>query len=73
MITNPNAIGAAYEADLHCIAHAEERFGAALYSREGATDNEGNLVSLLFSYSHEGSPEGDYCGDCGSEITAPHS
>jgi len=39
-------IGYSYDADLHCIRHTRERFGA---NYDNATDSEGNAVHAIFS------------------------
>lgn len=61
---------ACYGADMHCIACAEAAHGGALYRREGATDSEGNPVTLVLEIE-EAPPEGEYCGTCGREISKP--
>ena len=74
MITNPNPIAATYEADIHCIACAEQRFGQALYESghlgaKIAEDSEGNQPGLIYSWDYEQPEEGpNHCGTCGDEI-----
>ena len=50
-----NIIGFAYEADVHCVQHAAERFGVDL-DDDQTLDSEGNFVHRIFS--HE-SPDAD--------------
>ena len=56
-------IGWTYDADVHCDACAEARFG-----EPGAQeDTEGNPIRPIFETDEQ--PEGGYfCGDCGAEL-----
>ena len=62
-------IGWAYEADLHCEDCARARFGATLDAPD-TEDRDGNPVHPMFS-TDEAPAEGEYCGDCGAEISKP--
>lgn len=57
-----------YEADVHCPECTKERFGKDL---DNATDSEGNQVHPVAPWD-EMSPEGEYCGTCGNEISEPY-
>jgi hypothetical protein len=64
-------IGWTYEADTHCCECARERFGDAIDNDDSPPeDNEGNEVHPMFA-SDEADPSGEYCGDCGEEISEP--
>jgi hypothetical protein len=54
-------VGYVYDADLHCVLCATERFGEALTSRRLPEDSEGNTVYPLIL---EEVTEGDVCRDC---------
>ncbi len=56
-----------YEADLHCPACAQARFG---FEPEAQTDKEGNRVTPVFS-DNECPPGGEYCGTCRDLIQPP--
>ena len=66
-------IAAIYDSGIHCIAHAEERFGSALYRDPRPVDRSGNPVGLLSRYELESGagPEGEYCDDDGKELVPP--
>lgn len=56
-----------YEADLHCVECAVERFGKqVLHSSEGLADSEGNEPHPLFSTDEH--DENVRCGTCGDLI-----
>lgn len=66
-----------YDADIHCLACARERFGAALDNGSDSDhpgpvplDSESNEIHPVFA-SDETDPAGEYCGDCGAEISEP--
>lgn len=70
-----NPIAYVYEADYHCPACTEERFGRGTdgYIASDAVDSEGNSVGAVFSWDEwwePSSPEPEtlYCGDCFGEI-----
>lgn len=66
-------IGWTYDADIHCNDCALARFGAAvtLYPWDGrAKDSEGNEPHPIFA-SDECGETGEYCGDCGREVSEP--
>jgi hypothetical protein len=50
-----------YEAAVHCVAHAVERFGEEALSDGSAEDNEGNPVSACMSWDE---CDEDYCDEC---------
>ena len=54
-----------YEADMHCIYCARERFGEdVMHTSDGMQDNEGNPPHPVFS--HESQEEDKFrCGTCG--------
>ena len=68
MIDNPNPVFWTYEADVHCPACAEARFGAGLYRQ--AKDREGNRPHPVWMPT-DNPPSGTYCGDCHREILSP--
>lgn len=61
--------GYTYDAALHCAECARARFGRALTDGT-ARDAEGNEVRPVFE-SDEVDPAGEYCDDCGAEISEP--
>lgn len=56
-------IGYVYEADLHCLDCAHDRFGAQSLADGSAVDTEDNPVSPIWDYD-EISGEAPHCGDC---------
>jgi len=59
-----------YEADIHCVDHAESRFGmqeGKYWVRESATDSEGNRVHPVFTSDHDGDNLAT-CGDDNNQI-----
>lgn len=57
----------AYDAALHCPAHAFARFGKALYQAD-TVDSEENPIGAVFSWEVTAD---DYCDECSHEkITA---
>ena len=55
-------VGYSYEADLHCVGCATQRFGAqALTRRISPNDSEGNPIHPVFLEEATGS---DICRDC---------
>jgi hypothetical protein len=62
-------IGYAYDADLHCVACATDRFKTFLNDPD-TQDSEGNPVHPAFADEgwdiDSGMPE--YCGDCGEQL-----
>lgn len=58
-------IGYTYEADVHCLSCAFDRFGDML-DRDDAIDSEGNSPHPIFDID-EGA-EDEHCGDCGDEL-----
>jgi hypothetical protein len=54
-------VGYTYEADLHCVPCASQRFGRALSRRRLPGDREGNEVSPVFL---DQTQDTDTCGDC---------
>lgn len=65
-------IGYTYDADVHCIACAEKRFGASALSDDAdspAIDGEGNEVhAMLAGEEHSEDGSAVHCGTCGDEI-----
>lgn len=61
-----DVIGYAYDADVHCVDCATEKFGDAL-DAEDTEDSEGNPLHPIFA-SEEGPEHGSRCGDCSEEI-----
>lgn len=67
-------IGFAYEADLHCVDCAMDRFGSDItvdIANGWPKDNDGNGIHPIF-YREEHDPAGEYCGDCKAEISPPY-
>lgn len=64
-----------FEADYHCPACTEERFGRSEtgFIAGESTDSEGNAVGVMFSWGVDSDhvESGVYCGDCGAEIVEP--
>jgi len=50
-----------YEADLHCVDHADDRFGDKLQDGT-AEDSEGNPVGAHFTWDE--CEDRDYCSEC---------
>lgn len=71
MIRNPDPRAFTYEADWHCPACAEARFGQSLYDREPPLDSEGYTPGAVYEWD-ETSPHGEACGDCGRTISEPY-
>ena len=67
--SNPDPIAYTYEADVHCPADTEVRFGRGPngFIAEESTDSEGNRVGAVFSWDRDGDWPG-YCSDCGDEL-----
>ena len=76
-------IGFTYEADVHCVQHASERFGANLENEP--EDNEGNLIHPVFRiddvgdpcdlegigvFADKDNPTGSHCSECIYESVA---
>lgn len=73
MITNPNPVLAVYNCDTHCVPCAEARFGQSLYDRDTASrDAVGEPPTLVYDWSFEPQPQGEYCGTCHREICEPY-
>jgi hypothetical protein len=53
-----------YEASVHCVAHAIERFGADALADSTAIDNEGNPVGACYSYQECGDEGELACDEC---------
>lgn len=70
MLYPPQIIGAVYNADIYCIACAEQTFGQSLYDTD-CRDSEGNAPGFIDD-GQELSPRGEYCGSCGTEISEPY-
>jgi hypothetical protein len=60
-----DVVGYAYDAALHCVACASERFGDP--DAEGLEDSEGNPVHPYFA-GEAGEQDGETCNDCGEAI-----
>jgi len=62
-----------YEADTHCPACAESRFGRSArgFIAKDATDDEGNPVGAVFEWDE--CPDGIVCGTCGGVVRDPWS
>ena len=82
--TNHDIIGFTYEADVHCIVHAIERFGADL-DDDQTLDKEGNFVHRIYAqdddgdpinldgrgvFADEDNPTGHHCSECIYESVA---
>jgi hypothetical protein len=63
-------IGYTYEAGVHCPDCALERFGSDEHGFITGIDSEGNDVGAIPPWG-DCPDEGEYCGDCGREITPP--
>lgn len=72
-------VATAYEADLHCLACTQKRFGETLYDiiYDGRVnyadprypqDSEGNPVSVLLEGQNDEDLEGQVCGDCAEPL-----
>jgi len=59
-------IGYAYEADCHCLACTERRFGMLPDDSVEFSDDEGNPPHPIFA-GDEGAAE-EFCGDCGCNL-----
>ena len=66
-------IGYTYEADVHCPSCTEAKFGRGAdgFIASDAVDSEGNSVGVIAPWD-EGTPFGEYCADCGVEISPPN-
>jgi len=53
----------AYDAAVHCVGCAEERFGAEALATDTAEDREGNPVHPIFAGDEEEHGPCDTCGD----------
>ncbi len=60
-----------YNADMHCVRCAEQRFSAETLRKDTARDNEGNSAHPVFA-SDEAPPCGEYCGTCGDVLAEPY-
>jgi len=56
---SPRIIGYAYEADTHCVKHAQQRFGR---NPESKIDGEGNPVYTILSCTADALDF--YCSEC---------
>lgn len=61
----PSIVGAEYDGAVHCVAHAEERFGMGLYGRVPPEDEAGSSVRLISTIEDA---RGETCSDCGREL-----
>jgi hypothetical protein len=56
------------------VSCAETKFGQSLYDKDGATDDYGEQVSVVYDWDYSPSQEDDdgvYCGTCGGVIIEP--
>ncbi len=60
-----DVIGYAYDADIHCLQCAEQRFGDKL-NDENTKDSEGNSIHPVFGGDENANDE--HCGDCGEKL-----
>lgn len=78
-MTNHDPIAYTYEADHHCPACTEERFGRGAngFIASESTDSEGNAVGAVFGWDEwlqlDGSCETLNCGDCFAELATAHN
>lgn len=54
-----------YEADVHCAACTQKRFGDKLDRPEQVVDNEGNPVSVILPHEEH---DNTHCGTCGEPL-----
>jgi hypothetical protein len=60
-------VGYTYEADVHCVGCAFDRFGDML-DRDEAADSEGNRPHPVFSIDEDFLEEHDACSTCGDRL-----
>ncbi len=65
-----DVLGYSYDAAVHCESCTRERFPEADAEFSNVQDAEGNELNPIFA-GDETDPKGEYCVDCGEELSEP--